>query len=87
MTNFNDVIVEWAKLNEWIPIRCSECGALFITQNNQYEGAKPVQYAIDYALDPDAEKAKELSYAKARKCNHDKGCWKPDYETFKGGKW
>ena len=87
MVDYKDVIVEWAKPNEWIPIRCSECGALFITQNNQYEGAKPVQYAIDYALDPVPEKAKELSYARGRKCNHGSDCWKPDYETYQRGEW
>ena len=87
MANNKDVIVDWAKPNEWIPIRCSECGALFSTQNNQYEGAKPVQYAIDYALDADPEKAKELSYSKGQKCTHGRGCWKPDHETYLGGKW
>ena len=87
MANNKDVIVDWAKPSEWIPIRCSVCGALFSTKNNQYEGAKPVQYAIDYALNTDLEKAKELSYAKGRKCNHDREYWLPDHETYQGGKW
>ena len=56
-------------------------------KNNQYEGAKPVQYAIDYALNTDLEKAKELSYAKGRKCNHDREYWLHDHETYLGGKW
>lgn len=87
VVGYKDVIVEWAKPNEWIPIRCSECGALFTTKNHQYDGAKPVQYAIDYALDPYSGKARKLSYARAKKCNHGSDFWKPDYETYKKGKW
>ena len=87
MSNSSKVLVDWAKLNEWIPIRCSGCGALFSTQNTQYQGAKPVKYAIDYTLDPDPQKAKDLSYAMGRKCKHDRTSWKPDQETYLRGKW
>ncbi len=56
----------------------------------------PVDYShlniMGYALgakgmDPDPDKAKALSYTKGRKCTHDRDCWKPDYETYKMGKW
>ena len=87
MNNTNEVKVEWAKLNEWIPIRCSKCGALFSTQNTRYKGANPVKYAIDYTLDPDPIKAKELSYARGKQCAHDRDCLTPDHETYKRGKW
>lgn len=87
MAKNKDVIVDWAKPNEWIPLRCSECGALFSTKNYRYDGAKPVRYAIDYALDPDPEKAKEMSYARARKCKHGSDSWQPDQDTYLKGKW
>jgi len=87
MVNSSEVMVDWAKLNEWIPIRCIICGALFSTQNTRYKGANPVKYAIDYALDPDPIKAKELSYARGKQCVHNRDCLKPDSEVYIRGKW
>lgn len=82
-----EALVEWAKPNQWIPIRCSKCGALFSTKNYSYAGAKPVIYAIDYSLHPNPEEAKSLSYARAQECTHDRECWYPDYEVYESGKW
>ncbi|RJX25115.1 MAG: hypothetical protein C4554_07720 [Dethiobacter sp.] len=82
-----DAMVEWAEINDWIPLRCKACGALYTTKNYRYVGAKPVHYAIDYELDPDPKRAKELSFDKCKRCEHNLKYLKPDYKVYRIGRW
>lgn len=42
-------LVKWALPNEYIPLRCEMCGAIFVTKNKGPLGELPINYGPDYA--------------------------------------
>jgi hypothetical protein len=70
------VIVEWAPYFVPIPLVCDKCGAVFITRNYKYIGARSVYFGNDYN--------------KCRLCmrlGHTLDDWLPNEEYFLQGVW
>ena len=72
-------IVGWARPSEWIPLKCSRCGAVFTTKNQKYVGYNDIHLGHTTG---DA-----YPYEKAIKCKHQAKMLRPDLDTYQGGEW
>lgn len=69
-------LVQWASLNQWIPLRCNKCGAIFITKNVGPLGSRPIHYGLDYDRCKLCEQNKhKLQQLIPAKDIFDKGVW------------
>lgn len=41
-------IAKWALLDEYVPLKCELCSAIFVTKNRGPIGSQPIKYGKDY---------------------------------------
>lgn len=66
-------LVNWAALNQWIPLRCNKCGAIFTTKNIGPLGSHAVHFG--------------LNYQQCRECKHHLANLIPDQDIFRTHIW